>query len=129
MYRWQRPCTYYRPQRSWGKVMFLQVSVILLTGGCLPQCMLGYHTPREQTPTRSRHPPWKQTPPPPGSRCHPPPVQSMLGDTVNARAIRILLECNLVKYEVYFDNLNSLSASLSYKGTFLQIVTNNSKTI
>ena len=48
---------YYRPQRSWGKVMFLQVSVILLTGGCLPQCMLGYtHTPR------SRHPP-EQTPP------------------------------------------------------------------
>ena len=25
----------YRPQRSWGKVMFLQASVILLTGGCL----------------------------------------------------------------------------------------------
>ena len=24
---------YYRPQRSWGKVMFLQASVILLTGG------------------------------------------------------------------------------------------------
>ena len=26
---------YYRPQRSWGKVMFLHVSVILFTGGCL----------------------------------------------------------------------------------------------
>ena len=25
-------CAYYRPQRSWGKVMFLQASVILLTG-------------------------------------------------------------------------------------------------
>ena len=25
---------YYRPQRSWAKVMFLHVSVILLTGGC-----------------------------------------------------------------------------------------------
>ena len=55
------------PQRSWGKVMFLQASVILLTGGCLPQCMLGYppgadsplgaDTPLEQTP----HPP-EQTP-------------------------------------------------------------------
>ena len=34
---------YYRPQRSWGKVMFLQASVILLTGGvCYPSmhCML-----------------------------------------------------------------------------------------
>ena len=43
--------TYYRPQRSWGKVMFLQASVILLTRGGLPQYMLGYHTPW------SRHPP------------------------------------------------------------------------
>ena len=57
--------------------------MILLTGGCLPQCILAsWETP-----------PAEQTPPP-GSR-HP-PVQSMLGDTVNARAVRILLECNLV---------------------------------
>ena len=56
-------------------------------GGCLPQCMLGYHTPQEQTPPGRRHPPWEQTPP---------PAQSMLGDTVNAREVRILLECNLV---------------------------------
>ena len=26
---------FYRPQRSWGKVIFSQASVILLTGGCL----------------------------------------------------------------------------------------------
>ena len=37
----------------------------------------GADTPREQTPPPS-------------------PQQSMLGDTVNARAVRILLECNLV---------------------------------
>ena len=42
--------------------------------GCLPQCMLGYHTPspgadtpradtpREQTPPQSRHPPGADTP-------------------------------------------------------------------
>ena len=142
---------HYRPQRSWGKVMFSQASVILLTGGCLPQCMLGY-TPREQTPPgghppqippqsrpprsrhrweqtppyrnrhypmgadpppdtprsrhppkqtrpRSRHPPradtpWEQTPPLEQT----PSPQSMLGDTVNARAVRILLECNLVLF-------------------------------
>ena len=60
---------FYRPQRSWAKVMFLQVCVILFTGrGCLPQCMLGYHTPlgadtpREQTPPQSRHPPGADTP-------------------------------------------------------------------
>ena len=63
-------------------------------GGCLHQCMLGCHTPR------SRHSPWKQTPtrcrhtPPPEQT--PPLLQSMLGDTVNKRAVRILLECNLV---------------------------------
>ena len=54
---------HYRPQRSWAKVMFLQASVILLTGGCLSQCMLGYTPPpRADSMPRSRHPP-KQTPP------------------------------------------------------------------
>ena len=86
---------YYRPLRSWGKVIFSQASVILLTGGGgLPQCMLGYHpTPR----TRDQVPPPRSRPP--GSRHTPPPAQSMLGDTVNARAVRILLECNLVSSE------------------------------
>ena len=70
-------------------------------GVCLSACW--------DTIPRSRHPPWEQTPPwsrhPPRSR-HPradtppeqtPPVQSMLGDTFNAGAVRILLECNLVR--------------------------------
>ena len=35
LYVWFLPRLYYRPQRSWGKVMFLHVSVILSTGGCL----------------------------------------------------------------------------------------------
>ena len=53
---------YYRPQRSWFKVMFLQASVIQLIGGCLPQCMLGY--PPEQMPPWSRPPtPWSRHPP------------------------------------------------------------------
>ena len=45
-------------------------------GGCLPQCMVGYHTPpgadtpqkqtppREQTPPRADTPPWSRHPPP-----------------------------------------------------------------
>ena len=46
-------------------------------------------------------PPWDQVHPPgPGTHSPgpgtPPPVQSMLWDTVNMRAVRILLECNLV---------------------------------
>ena len=72
-----------------NKVIFLHLFVILFTGRCLPQCMLGYHThtspPLEPTPLppQSRHPlgadtplgpdtSRDQTPPraPPGSR-HP----------------------------------------------------------
>ena len=59
---------FYRPQRSWAKVIFSQAcvknSVHRRGGGCLPQCMLGYttppgpgHTPPEQTPPQTRHPP------------------------------------------------------------------------
>ena len=56
-----------------AKVMFLQACVCP-HGGCLPQCMLGYHTPPsgadppEQTPPS----PWEQTPPTPGADTHPP---------------------------------------------------------
>ena len=78
----QLPQTYYyRPQRNWGKVMFLQASVILLTGGCLAPCMLGLHTPpgsrhlpKQKTP-RSRYPPRADTAqsrhPPPGEQTPP----------------------------------------------------------
>ena len=94
---------YYRAQRSWAKVMFLQASVILLTGGCLPQCMLGYPLPRSRHPPRARHPPLEQTPQtrhppdqtPPRTR-QPPPPGSRLRHTVNERPARILLECILV---------------------------------
>ena len=74
--------------------MFLHLSVILFTGGGLPQCMLGYHPL-----LRTRHPPVADTPPeqaPPAPGSRHPPVQCMLGDTANKRAVCILLECNLV---------------------------------
>ena len=115
--------TYYRPQTKFAKFMFLHVSVILSTVrvGGLPQCMLGYHTPQdqaappgpgtpwEQTPRGQtpldQAPPWDQTPPwtrpsqtrhPPGTRPLPLRNQCILGDTVNKRAVCIVLECNLV---------------------------------
>ena len=52
-----RSC-FYHLQRSWGKVMFLHVSVILFTGGvCLSACWdtppPGTGLPREQTPRSS----------------------------------------------------------------------------
>ena len=71
----QRYKYYYRQQRSWGKVRFLHVSVILFTGG-LPQCMLRYthplleQTPQEQTIPPGSDTPWEQIPP---SRGRPPP--------------------------------------------------------
>ena len=42
-----------------AKVIFLHLSVFLFMGG-LPQCMLGYHTPWEQTPPGTDTP-WEQT--------------------------------------------------------------------
>ena len=88
-----------------AKVIFLHLSVILLTGGVLPQCMLGYHPPpgADTTTPWSRHPP-RADPPgtrPPRSRHHPPPGPdsppgSRLQYTVYERPVRILLECILV---------------------------------
>ena len=101
---------YYRPQRSWGKVMFSQACVILFTGGSA-SVLAGIHTPPgadthppgADTPGSrhppgadthppgadtpgSRHPPWSRHPPEqtPQEQTHTPP--SMQGDTVNARA-------------------------------------------
>ena len=46
-----------------AKVMFLHLFVILFTGGgCLPRCMLGYHTPPGADTPQSR-PPGADTPP------------------------------------------------------------------
>ena len=56
--------------------------------------------PGTMHPPRTMHPPGPGRPPqeqadPPGPGRHP-PAQSMLGNTVNAWVVRILLECNLV---------------------------------
>ena len=86
-----------------AKVMFLLVSVILLTGGVSASVHAGIpHPPPQsrhsQTPPGSRHPLVADTP---RSR-HPPPRAdtppgSRLRHTVNERPVRILLECILVK--------------------------------
>ena len=49
----------YRLQRSYGKVMFLHLSVILSTGGVCPSAC--WDTPPRQTPP-GRHPLWADTP-------------------------------------------------------------------
>ena len=89
----------YRPQTKFAKVIFLQLSVILFTGGvCLSACWDTTTTPgtQDQTPLPlSRHP-RDQSPPPTQEQAPPPTAQCMLGDTVNRRAVCILLECNLV---------------------------------
>ena len=48
---------YYRPQRSWGKVTFLHVSVILFTGG-----VPGQVHPRQVHPSWQVHPLGRYTP-------------------------------------------------------------------
>ena len=69
--------------------MFLNVSMILFTGGSAP-LHDGIHPPSRHPPPqdqRQADPPWDQVPP---------STQCMLGDTGNKRAVCILLECNLV---------------------------------
>ena len=112
--------------KVWGKVICLQACVCP-QGGVPDQVHPKYqvhppgadtpesrhpqdqvHPPGPGTPPRTRytpqgpgtppdqvHPPGADIPPGPGT---PPPAKSMLGDTVNARAVRILLECNLVDW-------------------------------
>ena len=63
---WHENWHHYRPQRSCGKVMFLHLSVILSTGGCVyPSKHLGrltpgqtpqVDTPRADTPQTDTHP-------------------------------------------------------------------------
>ena len=57
------------------------------------------HPPDQIPPGPGTPPGTRYTPHPPGPDT--PPVQSMLSDTVNTRAVRILLECNLVFTNVY----------------------------
>ena len=77
----------------WGKVIFsvacVKNSVHEGWGVCLSAC---WDPPREKTPSLGPSTPGSRHPP--GNR-HP-PAQCMLGDTVNKRAVCILLECNLV---------------------------------
>ena len=83
----------------WGKVIFSESCVknsVHRGGVCLSACW--------DTPLGAGTPPGSRQHPPPGAdppgaeapRSRTPPVQSMLGDTVKARSVRILLECNLV---------------------------------
>ena len=112
--------SYYRPQRSWGKVTFLHVSVILFSGGlCLSACC-------DTPPTGSRHPP-EQTPP---REQTPPPEQwqCMLGDTGNKRVVRILLECILIAlFSSTTISQTSWSHTLSVRLSVLALVGNINK--
>ena len=63
--------TYYRPQRSCGKVMFSRVSVILFTGTvCIPACT-GADTPHPADPPGQTYPSMHWCRPPPGRCRHP----------------------------------------------------------
>ena len=60
----------YRPQRSCGQGNVFTGVCLYTGGGCLPQCMLGCHTPPgpgRPTPPRWRNPSRWRTPPGPGS--------------------------------------------------------------
>ena len=82
----------------WGKVMFLHMCVILFTGGWLPSmhhmshvqgvCIVGVWIQGDQTHKSAYRRGWADPPLP--------KIHGILWDTVNKRAVRILLECILV---------------------------------
>ena len=85
----------HRPQTKFAKVyVFTPVCQLFCSRGggfCLSACWDTPHS-RQPPPTRSRHiPPWSSYPLGPGTT----PAQCMMGDMVNKRVVRILLECNL----------------------------------
>ena len=84
----------------WGKVIFLHLSVILFTGGG--------GVSGQVPPGRYTHPP-AGTPLPPPGRYTP---SNACWDTVNKRAIRILLECILV-YDLFLQSREGGMASLA----------------
>ena len=102
-------CHFYRPQTKFVKVMFLHLSVSHSVhrgeylGRYTPP---GRYTPRQvhtlAGTSPSRYTPWQVQSPlgrytPPGNACW---------DTVNKRAVRILLECILVFYFIQFMELD-----------------------
>ena len=98
----------YRVQRSCGKVMFSQASVILFTvgGGHVSQHALIRHPSTGQTPPPRQTLPWADTslpsacwdtPTPPSACWDTPPPRRPL-----QRTVRTLLECILVMYENRF---------------------------
>ena len=114
---------FYRPQRSCGKVMFSQASVILFTRGCVWQTPPGRHPPGRYP--SGRHPTAQcmlgYTPPLP-SACwdsHS-PVQCMLGyapqpaTAVGGTHPTGMHSCLNLFFILYL--LNSLSHSLKTKG-------------
>ena len=81
------PINCYRPQTKFAKVVFLHLSVILFTGwGVSASVHVGYTAPSRADTPWSRHPLGADIP----------PVQCLLGDTGNKRAVRIPLECIFV---------------------------------
>ena len=91
---------YYRPQRSWGEVIFSQAPVILFTGGGGSASVhAGILLPGK-------------TDPPPGKAD--PPAQCMLGDTVIKRAVCIPLECTSCLYWEVFSILFARSNRLIF---------------
>ena len=97
----------YRPQRSWAKVMFLQASVILSTGGVSSR--EGEHPPGRETPRQETSPPKENPParrPPLGGE--PPRIRSMSGRyasywnafLLSIRIIRIYCTMNIYDNEL-----------------------------
>ena len=82
--------------------MFLHLSVILFTGGVSASAPPLVRHPHGQTPPPWQTSPWQTHPCQVHAGIHP-SLCSTCWDTVNKRAVRILLECILVGHTSYGD--------------------------
>ena len=98
--------------------MFLQACVILFTGGCLPQCMLGH--PPEHTPPQSRHPPRADTPSPSGADTPPPPGRACW--EIRSTRGRYTSYWNVILLQVFFtfDNSNHFLSQMNLHVIFFR---------
>ena len=116
---------FYRPQRSWAKVIFSQACVknsVHRGGRVSASVHAGIPPPRTRhtpLPRPGTHPPGTRHTPPPQSRPPPEtrhtPPGSRLQHTVNERPVRILLECILVTSHLLIISTTCWTHSLSFQ--------------
>ena len=119
---------FYRPQRSWGKVIFLHVSVILFTGEGFAPLHAGIHPPprgpEAGTPlpgTEAGTPPGTRGRHPPGTRGrhpspHPPHFPSAVHADRYGQQARVSVSVNTPLWLIFMRKIREIYCSGFFSG-------------